>query len=72
MAMRSRWISLVPPPKVRISAPWNDPLEPAGQRSAGRVRRQAGGLAEDLGQQPVGLGEELGAEHLRWSWRRPG
>ena len=64
MAMMSRCTSLVPPPNVRISVDAVHALEPAAQERARRAGRTYGLLAEHLHQEPVGLGVELGAEHL--------
>ena len=64
-AMRSRWTSLTPPPKVRISVPWMRPLDAAGEDGAGRAPCAAcAAWPSTSGEQPVGLGEELGAEDL--------
>ena len=64
-AMRSRWTSFTPPPKVRIERALDAPLDAAGEDGAGRALAQRGGGAEHLGEQLVGLGRQLGAVHLR-------
>ena len=63
MAMRSRCISLVPPPKVRMCIERSMPR--ADRAAPRRASRRAGWpRAEDLDQQPHGLDVELGAVHL--------
>ncbi len=64
MAIRSRWISLVPPPKVRITRLRGVHLEATGQDGVVVAPGQVAGLSHHLQQQPEGLHVELGAEDL--------
>ena len=64
IAIRSRCISLVPPPKVRMCMLAQYGLEPAAQHRAGRVALHRCDWSEDLHEQAERLQVELGAEHL--------
>ena len=52
--MMSRWISLVPPPNVRMSARPVHPLDPPAQHRARRPVADDARGPEHLHQQPVG------------------
>ena len=62
--MMSRWISLVPPPKVITSDGAVEALEPAGEHGAVGVAGDAGVGPDDLHQRAVDLGGQLGAVDL--------
>ena len=62
--IRSRCISLVPPPNVRMCIDAQHALDPAAQHRAGRVALQRRLVAHDLHQQARGFHVELGAVHL--------
>ena len=64
MAMRSRWISLVPPPKVRMMIERACISSRPAMTAAGEPRVRYAGLADDLHQGADGPQVELRAEDL--------
>ena len=72
IAIRSRCISLVPPPNVRMCIERSIRSTRPRSTAPGESPESVAWSPHDLHQQPRGLHVELGAEHLDRSTRRPG